>query len=394
MIGNKTLNIVADGHIWGAEQAFRAFAGHHVNLRILAAGEIDAAAVRDADVLLVRSSTRVDAALLQGSKVRFVATATVGDDHVDQAWLASQNIVFASAAGSSTGSVLEYMAAVLLRLHEEGHIAMADTTIGIIGAGRIGSRVAEMAAALGMRVLTNDPPRARIEGDGAFASLDRVLEEADLLSLHTPLIREGGDATRHLLDEGRLARFRGKGVINAARGACIDNQALADWLDGGGSRFAVLDCWEGEPAVSSRLLAHPQLVIATPHIAGHSLDGKAANTEAVYHALCRFLGVAPAWAMAESLPPCSAVHDVYCDGDRWHGLYAAAMALYPLMNDHAAFISWLMSADPAAEFTRFRRHYPVRRAWAEQEVHFHDAPPGLLGQAVALGMRAQEVVVG
>lgn len=385
-MGKQTVNIVADGHIWGIEQAMQELAGYEATLRILPTSEIDAAAVRDADILMVRSSTRVDATLLAGSSVRFVATATVGDDHVDQAWLVGRGIAFASAAGSSTGSVLEYMAAVLLRLHEQGHVDIPNATIGVIGAGRIGGGVVQMAESLGMRVLINDPPRARAEGARGFCDLDTLLREADLLTLHTPLIREGSDATYHLCDAERLAQFRGRGIINAARGACVDNRALADWLDGAADRFAALDCWEHEPAVSSRLLSHPQVVVATPHIAGHSLDGKAANTEAVYRALCRFLGVSPTWAAAHDLPPCGTLHEVYCGEDLWHALYAAAMAMYPLMQDHAAFVSWLLSPDPGGAFVHFRRHYPVRRAWSEQQVRFHDAPAGLLPLAAALGM--------
>jgi erythronate-4-phosphate dehydrogenase len=385
-MGKATLNIVADGHVWGAEHAFRALYGHDVNLRILPASALDAAAVRDADILLVRSSTRVDAALLAGSRVRFVATATIGDDHVDKGWLSRQGIAFASAAGSSTGSVLEYMVALFLHLHHQGLLPLPGTTLGVIGAGRIGREVVRLAEALGMRVLVNDPPRARQEGAAGFVDLDTLLHEADLLTLHTPLIRQGEDATLHLLDRERLARFHGRGIINAARGACVDNRALADWLDGDDSRFAALDCWEGEPAVSARLLSHPQLVVATPHIAGHSLDGKAANTEAVYRALCRFLRIEPAWAATDDLPACQLVHAVNCNHDIWQGLYAAAMSMYPLVNDHAAFVSWLMMADPAGEFVRFRRNYPVRRAWSRQQVRFVDAPTGIVPLAQQLGM--------
>lgn len=389
-MGKPILNIVADGHIWGARHAFGSLPGYDVRLRILAAGEINADAVHDADILLVRSSTRVDASLLQGSKVRFVATATVGDDHVDQAWLASKGITFASAAGSSTGSVLEYMAALLLHLHRQQYLMLPDTTLGIIGAGRIGGGVARLAEALGMRVLICDPPRMRKEGAAGFAALEGLLQEADLLTLHTPLTMQGEDATFHLIDADRLAHFRGRGLINAARGGCVDNQALADWLDDDAGRFAALDCWEGEPAVSTRLLSHPQMVVATPHIAGHSLDGKAANTEAAYRALCRYLDITPTWTAAHDLPPCDAIHEVRCEHDLWLGLHAAAMAMYPLMHDHSAFVSWLMTADPAGEFTRFRRHYPVRRAWGVQGIRFIDGPPEIMSVAARLGMQPVE----
>jgi erythronate-4-phosphate dehydrogenase len=382
------LRIVADAHAWGVADAFRQFPGFATELTVVEHAAITHALLRQADVLVTRSSTRVDAALLDGTPVRFVGTATVGEDHVDQAWLAERGIAFASAAGSSTGSVVEYGIAALLALHAQGRIDLPNLRLGVIGVGRIGGRIAEIAAALGIAVLGNDPPRART-GDGDFAPLEALLEDCEVLTLHTPLTREGPDATRHLLDASRLAAFRGRGIINTARGAVVAGDALADWLDGDTARFAVLDCWEHEPAIPRRLLAHPGMAIATPHIAGHSLDGKAANTRFIYEALCRFLDCPSHWHAVTALPaPEPAQLALQCAGDDWLDLHRAVAQLYPIARDDAALKASADRNDAglAAAFRAQRRHYPVRRAWDVQETRFVDPTPRLLAMARAIGL--------
>jgi len=388
---SRTLNIVADAHIWGVESAFSRLPGFDVSLTTLEHRDITRAALKDADILLTRSSTKVNARLLDGTPVRFVATATIGDDHFDKPYLNSRAIAFANAAGSSTGSVIEYMITVLLELHVRGLISIPDTRIGIIGAGRIGGGLENICRELGMAVLVNDPPRQRTEGNAGFSSLDELLEQADILSLHTPLTRAGEDATWHLLDRQALEHFQGRGIINAGRGACLDNDALADWLDADDDRFAVLDCWEHEPDISRRLLSHPQVVIATPHIAGHSLDGKAANTQFVHDALCRFLNIVPAWDMRDDLPPPPPVVKISCTQNPWQNLHAAATTLYPLARDDTEMRSWVGSPgrERASAFTHYRRHYPVRRAWHVPGIHFTPPHDETMRLAQVIGMRLE-----
>ncbi|MFQ5518509.1 MAG: NAD(P)-dependent oxidoreductase, partial [Mariprofundus sp.] len=260
----QTLNIVADAHIWGIESACSELAGFDVDLQLLENSHITPANLQQTDILLTRSATRVNASLLENTPVRFAATATIGDDHYDKHWLDNHNINWANAAGSSTGSVLEYMLTVLFALHQRDLISLPNCTIGIIGAGRIGSELALLCEAMGLSVLLNDPPRARVEGGSDFYSLHEILAQSDILSLHTPLIADGIDCTHHLLNQVTLEQFKGRGIINAARGACVDNHALCDWLNAQSDRFAVLDCWEFEPTPLSGLLKHPQLTIATP----------------------------------------------------------------------------------------------------------------------------------
>ena len=387
---NGKLSIVADAHIWGVESAFSSLPGFDVSLRTLEHGNIRREALMHADILLTRSSTRVNAKLLEGTPVRFVATATIGDDHYDKAWLHKQGMAYANAAGSSTGSVIEYMIAALLELHARKHVHIPDTCIGIIGAGHIGGGFEDVCRKLGMKVLVNDPPRARQEGARGFSELDELLAKADVINLHTPLTCDGSDPTSHLIDQAALDRFQGHGVINAGRGGVVDNDALADWLDASAKRFAVLDCWENEPDISRRLLTHPNLTLATPHIAGHSLDGKAANTQFVYNALCRHLGVDPVWNMYDQLPPAEGKpHPVSTGPDIWSNLHLAVSRLYDIAEDDRQLkaSSELEDGERARAFTHLRRHYPIRRTWGVTPIHFSSVPPEITGLADAIGLR-------
>jgi len=385
---NQPLTIVADAHIWGLKSAFSALPGYDISLHALESRDIKRSALEHADILLTRSATRVNAELLAGTPVRFAGTATIGDDHYDKGYLQEHGIAFANAAGSSTGSVIEYMLAALLDLHVRGLIDIPETTIGIIGAGRIGSALALHCRAIGMQVLINDPPRARTEGDASFSSLDTVLQQADIVSMHTPLIRSGIDQTMHLLDQHQLQRFRGRGIINAARGACLDNQALCEWLDAAQDHFAVLDCWEHEPHVATRLLGHPGMAIATPHIAGHSLDGKAANTQYIHRALCDWLGISSTWEPGEHLPASTAGIPVPCTDDVYANIQRAVSSLYPLQQDCRAMQAWaaLPEKEMATNFSAYRRHYPARRAWQSTPIHLLDADVRTRELAHAIGL--------
>jgi len=386
----EILRIVADAHIWGVEAAFSSLPGFDVQLRTLEARDINRAALSHADVLITRSGTRVNQALIGGSPLRFAATATIGDDHYDKNYLNQQGVAWANAAGSSTDSVIEYMLTVLLELHARQCLDLRTARLGIIGAGRIGGGLADICTAMGIPCLLNDPPRARAEGADGFIKLQDMLQEADILSLHTPLNKEGEDCSVHLLDAEKLSTFKGTGIINAGRGACLDNAALLQWLDMDSKRFAVLDCWEEEPAASPALLAHPQLIIGTPHIAGHSLDGKAANTLYAYRALCQWLGIEPDWHPEDSLPAPSLPLNIPCEEDVWSNLHRAATALYPIMQDDAALRGSGAEKEPdegGARFTAYRRHYPVRRGWHRCPLHFLRPNPITLRLAQAMRIK-------
>jgi len=322
--------------------------------------------VADADLLLVRSVTRVDAALLEGSRVRFVGTATIGTDHVDRAYLARRGIGFASAPGSNANSVAEYVTAALLELAESRlpDRALRGFTLGIIGVGNVGRRVEEKARALGLKVLLNDPPLARATGLPKYRPLEELFQ-ADILTLHIPLTREGPDATHHLADARFFERMReGTVFINTSRGAVAETAALSAALDSGRTAAAVLDVWEGEPDIPADLLE--KVFIGTPHIAGYSYDGKVNGTRMIFEAACRYFDLDLTWNPSDRLPapdPAAIALDDLRGEAAWR---AAVRAAYDIRRDDAALrrILDLPPGDRGAAFDRLRKEYPLRREFA------------------------------
>ncbi|MDD3119414.1 MAG: 4-phosphoerythronate dehydrogenase [Victivallales bacterium] len=246
--------------------------------------------VRTADALIIRTRTTCNAALLDHSSIRFIATATIGFDHIDRDYCARRGIVWTSAPGCNSGSVQQYLASALLNLAAKRSFTLAGKTLGVIGVGHVGSKVAAAAAALGMTVLCCDPPRQRREGDTGFVTAAELLARADVVTVHVPLDPDGEPPTRHLIDAEFLRQLRpGAFVINSSRGEVVATAALQEALKSGRLGGAVLDVWENEPDIDRELL---QLVdFATPHIAGYSADGKANGTSAGVRALSRFFGL-------------------------------------------------------------------------------------------------------
>lgn len=361
----RPLRLLADEGIPCADAAFAAL-GHTT---LVPGRSLTARALRECDALFVRSVTRVDAELLHGTKVRFVGTATIGTDHVDLDYLRNAGIGFASAAGSNANSVAEYVVCALLCLARRRGLRLAGRSLGVVGVGNVGGRVAGYARALGMDVLQNDPPRARAEGGSEFRELAEVMR-ADCLTLHVPLTRTGTDATHHLLDAWRLAELRPSTLlVNTARGAVVDNAALLAALRARALGGAVLDVWEGEPNPDPELIEAVDL--ATPHVAGYSLDGKLAGTELIAHAACRYFGVQQVWSAASALPS-PAVQEIALEpgASVEDAAWAAARACYDIERDDAAMrvISGLSDSDRARAFDRLRRDYPARREFLATRV--------------------------
>ena len=258
----------------------------HGEVAYLPAGEITREAVADADALFVRTRTRCNADLLEGSRVRFIATATIGTDHIDLDYCRSRGITVVNAPGCNAPAVAQYVFAVIgSRFAGED---LGKLCIGVVGVGNVGSIVARWGERLGMTVLRCDPPRMRREG-GDFVDLSRIAEQADIITFHTPLNRSGIDATYHLADAdllGRLSHCRL--LINSSRGEVVDNAALAAAI-GKTVESAAIDCWEGEPAIDRDLLA--KAFVATPHIAGYSSEGKKRATAMTLEAFAHQFGV-------------------------------------------------------------------------------------------------------
>jgi erythronate-4-phosphate dehydrogenase len=378
------VRIVADENIPAVGEAF----GGLGEVVTCSGRAITAAMVRDADVLLVRSVTRVDEALLQGSRVRFVATATIGTDHIDTAYLDAAGIGYASAPGSNADSVADWLVAVLLEVARLRGMRLEGRTLGVIGCGHVGSRVVRRARALGMRVIENDPPLARKTGDPRYRPLDE-LTAADIISLHTPLTLEGPDATHHLIGGLFLERLRPDAiVINAGRGPCLDGAALKAALRAGRLGGAALDVWETEPDIDPELL--DTVLIGTPHIAGYSLDGKLRGTEMILDAVCRWAGAHRTWSAAQALlPPEVPELSVSAAGREDEDvLREIVTAVYPVRRDDAALRQALRLATPDERikaFDRLRRDYPVRREFSFTRVRLSGATETLAAKISGIG---------
>lgn len=250
--------------------------------------------------------------LLDGTRIRFIATATIGYDHIDTLYCDAHRVTWTNAAGCNSSSVQQYIAAALFHLAQKLRFTLSEKTIGIVGVGNVGGKVEKLCKTLGMRVLLNDPPRARREGLAGFVPLDDIIEQADILTFHVPLNREGEDKTYHLIDEKFLSRLkRNQILINSSRGGILDTKALKPILKEKKLAACVLDVWEHEPDIDLELL---DLVdIGTPHIAGYSADGKANGTSMSVQALSRFFGLGlDTWYPERvPLPECTMI-DIDC----------------------------------------------------------------------------------
>ncbi len=340
--------------------------------------------VADADALIVRTRTRCNAALLAGSRVRVVATATIGHDHLDREWLEENGIRWGNAPGCNSGSVMQYILSVILFLSSEYSLDPARLTLGVVGVGNVGSKVARAAKTLGMNVLLNDPPRQRREGVEAFMPLERLLTGADIVTLHVPLTRDGEDPTFHLIDDKKLAMMKPDAlIINSARGGVIDGRALLKALKSHRLRGAALDVWEGEPSVDPELVGVTD--IATPHIAGYSVDGKANATIHSVRMVAEGLGLPLTTWTPESLPqPQQPLIDLTAAGD------ATAVRLAAMAIEHTYRVAEddLLFRNNTENFEFLRDNYRIRREFGSYRVRTDN--PGASALLSELGFRTKD----
>ena len=247
--------------------------------------------VKDADALITRTRTYCNRQLLEGSNVKFIGTATIGFDHIDTAYCKEAGIVWSNCPGCNAGGVEQYLHAVLLLLQRDRGIDLKNSTLGIVGVGHVGSRVERMAKQLGMNVLRNDPPRAD-QGETDFVDLKTLTEECDIITFHTPLIREGIYKTYHLANSEFFDSLKKKPVvINTSRGEVVQTEAVLHALNQRKIKDAIIDVWENEPNINLELL--DKVFIGTPHIAGYSANGKINATRMVLEAFCNYFHLAP-----------------------------------------------------------------------------------------------------
>lgn len=374
--------IVADENIPLLDAFFAGFG----DIRRVPGRSIDRATVEHADVLLVRSVTNVNRALLEGSKVRFVGTCTIGTDHLDLDYFNEAGICWSSAPGCNARGVVDYVLGSLMTLAEIEGADLTQRTYGVVGAGEVGGRLIKVLKGLGWNVKVCDPPRQAAEG-GEYVSLEQIIEQCDVISLHTPLTRSGNDATWHLFDQQRLLQLKqGAWLINAARGPVVDNVALREVLLEREDLQAVLDVWEKEPEVDPALAE--LCVLATPHIAGYSLDGKQRGTAQIYQAYCAFIGQPAAIALSDLLPATwlSEV-SLHGDSDPAWALAMLCRGVYDPRRDDADFRRSLVGnvAEQRAAFDVLRKQYPVRREIEGLKVRIEGDAPRLRQIVAALG---------
>ena len=330
--------------------------------------------VADAQVLLVRSVTQVNAALLADSAVEFVGSATIGMDHIDVDYLTARNISVAHAPGCNAEAVADYVLATLFRL--ETH-SWFDKTVAIVGCGNVGSRLYKRLAALGVRCFCYDPFLTAAQQAGLCDW--EQLDEADIICLHTPLTTSGAHPTHHLFGDEKLSQLKpGALLINAGRGGAIDNDALLNHLNAGRLR-AALDVWEREPAIDRALLERVEQ--GSPHIAGYSLEGRLRGTVMVYEAFCRWRGIAVQENILEKMlddqAPTARSLEIMCppDGDDYQKLKTITLAAYDPQQDFRRMQNMASAAASLAEgFDLLRKNYPLRREFSFHRVRgVHDA---------------------
>ena len=360
------MKIVADMNIPFVKECFSSIG----EVEVVAGRQIKPKEVIDADVLLVRSVTPVNEKLLAGSKVKFVATATIGVEHVDCEYLQKRGIGFASAPGSNANSVAEYIVAALLETGQKHNITLEGKSIGVVGVGNVGSKVVKKCEALGMKMFLNDPPLQRQTGEAKYLPLKKLFD-CDFITLHTPLTFEGIDKTYHLADKNFFKSLKtGCVFLNTSRGGVVETGALKATIKSGEIKAAVLDVWENEPNIDTELLEMAD--IGTPHIAGYSFDGKVAGMIMIYKAACEHFGLKPKFDIDSFLPE-PIVPEIKIkseNGGEENILREVARRVYDIKADDGRLkrILNVPAEKRGAEFDRLRKDYPVRREFQNTKV--------------------------
>ncbi|MDX9945759.1 MAG: 4-phosphoerythronate dehydrogenase PdxB [Bacteroidales bacterium] len=372
------IRITADNKIPFLKGVLEPFA----RITYLPGSQFDRDVIMDSDALLVRTRTKCSSDLLSGTRVRFIGTATIGFDHIDTGFCNANNIRWTNAPGCNSSSVMQYIAAALMRISSESGLSLSRLTIGIIGVGNVGSKVQKLARTLGMKVLLNDPPRQRKEKQDIFVSIEQVLEESDIITLHVPLNTGGKDNTFHLIDANTLGKVKkGSWLINSSRGEVVEADALKEALTGERIAGAVLDVWEKEPEIDIPLMH--MAFLATPHIAGYSADGKANGTSMVVNELCRYFDLPlNDWFPSEVPEPADPVLVIECHGKSLEEIAGRAVShSYNIMADDVR-----LRFDPS-RFEKERENYPLRREFPSYSIELRDGTEEARALISSLGFR-------
>ncbi|NOG61401.1 MAG: 4-phosphoerythronate dehydrogenase [Proteobacteria bacterium] len=379
-ISTESLSIVADQQILFAKEAYSGFG----EVQLVDGRSIDYQSVQNADILLVRSVTKVNESLLKDSNVKFVGSATSGIDHIDIDYLEKANITFAQALGSNARSVAEYVLSSLFVAAEQKGFSLTEKTVGIIGCGQVGSRVKRFLQALGVNCLLNDPPLASKTSDQNYVELDDILQ-ADIITLHVPLTAEGNYPTSNLLDKEFLARLKSDVIIiNSSRGGVIDEKALLDFKQANPAATLILDVWLNEPQIDINLLK--QTFIATPHIAGYSYDGKLKATQMLFDSLNNYLG-----QNLDKVNLSNSEQEIlYINDDV---IQFAVLQSYDVRTDGIALMGLMNMEDEkrGQYFDSLRNNYPVRREFSNRTIQTHELDDVSQQQLQQLGFKVETI---
>ncbi|MBN2263218.1 MAG: 4-phosphoerythronate dehydrogenase PdxB [Prolixibacteraceae bacterium] len=341
--------------------------------------------VKDADAIITRTRTICNENLLEGSKVKIIATATIGYDHIDTKYCEAKGIDWTNAPGCNSWSVAQYIMAALYTLAQNKGFQLHKKTIGIVGAGNVGSKVAFLCQTIGMKVLINDPPRQRNEGQAGFVSLEKIKQQADIVTFHTPLTRSGNEKTFHLADTAFFENCSQKiAFINSSRGEVMDTQAVKIAKQNGKVSELIIDCWENEPNIDLELMN--LAFITTPHIAGYSRDGKANGTSMSVKALSKKLNLGiDNWECKNvELPEEPIITINGANKTEQEIISQAVLHTYSIIDD-----SKRLKESPST-FEKQRGDYPVRREFPSYSIQATNVPDSTLNKLQIMGFNINE----
>lgn len=376
------MKIIADDKIPFLKNVLEPF----IDVEYYPGNKIDSSIVRDADALIIRTRTKCNADLLDGSSVKLITTATIGFDHIDTTYCKAKGIKWTNAPGCNSGSVMQYIAAALVFWAKQNNIVLGDRTIGVVGVGNVGSKVARLAEGLGMRVLLNDPPRERVSGACGFVSLKGILRDADIITTHVPLNIQGPDRTFHLVDKDFLSKLNpGTLLINTSRGEVVNTDAILKGFSSKQPENYIFDVWENEPDINLELLENAFL--ASPHIAGYSADGKANGTAMSVQAISKFFGLGIDDWEPDCVPsPTDEKIELDAQGRSFQDIATEViLKTYPIMRDNEAL------KNRVTDFEKLRGDYPIRREFAAYTIKASNMPDDYRQRFMRLGFKLSKV---
>lgn len=381
------MQIIADENIPYVKEAFT----HLGEVHTIMGRQLTRDTLKQADILLVRSVTPVNQALLANTPVRFVGTATIGIDHIDLAYLQRQGIGFASAPGSNATAAAEYVISALLVTAERQGFQLNEKIVGIIGCGHVGSKVLKKLTALGVECLVYDPPlqeKQKVSENFTFVNLKTVLS-SDIITLHVPLEKQGRYPTYHLVNASFLSQLKTDVIlINTSRGAVVDETALLNSLSQQ-AKTIILDVWNNEPQINPLLLQ--KVALGTPHIAGYSFDGKVRGTQMLYTAICNYFKKPPIWQADAHLPQPPLTRLTFSNQVTDNlAISTAVMACYDIRRDDAALRRLNQATQPGQFFDQLRKHYPLRREFNCVEIKLPPEKTTLANRLQKLGFKIND----